>query len=328
MALNGASLRAYDGEVHAIIGGNGSGKSTLAKVISGVLIPDSGQVSIFGKSASSPVEAKALGIANVYQEVLVTDECSVLDNLYIGADNLFSATIGPEEKVAKASALMGELLGFDLDLATLVGDLPLSIKQWITIARALLTDPKILILDESSAALDFDSTERLFQKMRELKEQGASILMVSHRIAELVRIADRATVLRDGVDVGSLQREEITEAVIFELIAGPDEVVVRHLAPALHHRRSGVRAEQAAAATAQRHRKHKHEREAGNCGPGGAQCQPCWAKLPGPVLQPRNVLSRLVEPIVDHVNLWIDRTMPEWLPADRPADRRTDRTVM
>ena len=222
VALNGASLRAYDGEVHAIIGGNGSGKSTLAKVISGVLIPDSGQVSIFGKSASSPVEAKALGIANVYQEVLVTDECSVLDNLYIGADNLFSANIGPEEKVAKASALMGELLGFDLDLGTPVGDLPLSIKQWITIARALLTDPKVLILDESSAALDFDSTERLFQKMRELKEQGASILMVSHRIAELVRIADRATVLRDGVDVGSLQKEEITEAGIFELIAGPE----------------------------------------------------------------------------------------------------------
>ena len=222
VALNGASLRAYEGEVHAIIGGNGSGKSTLAKVISGVLIPDSGQVSIFGVSASSPVEAKALGIANVYQEVLVTDECSVLDNLYIGADNLFSSNFSREEKVAKASSLMGELLGFDLDLETPVGDLPLSIKQWITIARALLTDPKVLILDESSAALDFESTERLFRKMRELKSRGASILMVSHRIAELVRIADRATVLRDGVDVGSLQKEEITEARIFELIAGPE----------------------------------------------------------------------------------------------------------
>jgi ribose transport system ATP-binding protein len=222
VALNGASLRAYEGEVHAIIGGNGSGKSTLAKVISGVLIPDSGQVSIFGVSASSPVEAKALGIANVYQEVLVTDECSVLDNLYIGADNLFSSNFSREEKVAKASSLMGELLGFDLDLETPVGDLPLSIKQWITIARALLTDPKVLILDESSAALDFESTERLFRKMRELKSRGTSILMVSHRIAELVRIADRATVLRDGVDVGSLQKEEITEARIFELIAGPE----------------------------------------------------------------------------------------------------------
>jgi Raf kinase inhibitor-like YbhB/YbcL family protein len=222
VALNGASLRAYEGEVHAIIGGNGSGKSTLAKVISGVLIPDSGQVSIFGKSASSPLEAKALGIADVYQEVLVTDECSVLDNLYIGADNLFSANIGQEEKIRKATVLMHELLGFDLDLETPVGDLPLSIKQWITIARALLTDPKVLILDESSAALDFDSTERLFRKMRELKNKGASILMVSHRIAELVRIADRATVLRDGVDVGFLQKEEITVSRIFELIAGPE----------------------------------------------------------------------------------------------------------
>ena len=113
------------------------------------------------------------------------------------------------------ATLMRELLGFELDLETPVGDLPLSIKQWITIARALLTDPKLLILDESSAALDFDSTERLFQKMRELKKRGASILMVSHRIAELVRIADRATVLRDGIDVGSLQKDEITEARIF-----------------------------------------------------------------------------------------------------------------
>ena len=193
VALNGASLRAYEGEVHAIIGGNGSGKSTLAKVISGVLIPDSGQVSIFGKSASSPVEARALGIANVYQEVLVADEFSVLDNLYIGADNLFSANMSPEEKVRKATVLMRELLGFDLDLATPVGELPLSIKQWITIARALLTNPKVLILDKSSAALDFELTERLFRKMRQLKKAGASILIVTHRIAELMRIADRAT---------------------------------------------------------------------------------------------------------------------------------------
>src|SRR5579883_2262440 len=125
VALNGASMRAYEGEVHAIIGGNGSGKSTLAKVIAGVLIPDSGQISIFGKSATSPVEAKALGIANVYQEVLVADECSVLDNLYLGADNLFSATLGQDERVDRAAALMRELLNFDLDLRTPVGDLPL-----------------------------------------------------------------------------------------------------------------------------------------------------------------------------------------------------------
>lgn len=222
VALGGASLRAYEGEVHAIIGGNGSGKSTLAKVISGVLIPDSGQVSILGKTATSPVEARALGIANVFQEVLVAEELTVLDNLYLGADNLFNSAASAEEKIASASQLLRELLGFDLDLTIAVGELPLSLKQWITIARALLTNPKVLILDESSAALDFESTERLFRKMRQLKKAGATILIVTHRIAELIRIADRATVLRDGMDVGCLTKEEITEHRIMELIAGPE----------------------------------------------------------------------------------------------------------
>lgn len=228
VALSGASLRAFAGEVHAIIGGNGSGKSTLAKVISGVLIPDSGQVSILGKSATSPVEARELGVANVFQEVLVADECSVLDNLYLGSDGLFGASMNQEEKRRKADALLRDLLGEPLDLDTPVGELPLSLKQWITIGRALLTDPKVLILDESSAALDFDSTERLFRKMRELKKRGVSILIVTHRIAELVRIADRATVLRDGRDVGALEKEEITEARILELIAGPEREKVMH----------------------------------------------------------------------------------------------------
>jgi len=220
VALAGVNLKAFAGEVHAIVGGNGSGKSTLAKVMSGVLIPDSGQISIFGKSATSPVEARALGVANVFQEVLVADACSVLDNLYLGTDNLFSAPLRRDEKIGRAEALLAELLGYELDPDMLVGDLPLSTKQWITIARALLTEPRVLILDESSAALDFDSTERLFRKMRRLKQAGATILIVTHRIAELVRIADRATVLRDGVDVGCLGREEITEERILELIAG------------------------------------------------------------------------------------------------------------
>ncbi|WP_420394505.1 YbhB/YbcL family Raf kinase inhibitor-like protein [Acuticoccus sp.] len=130
-------------------------------------------------------------------------------------------TLTREEKERQASSLLRDLLGFDLDLSATVGDLPLSLKQWITIARALLTEPKVLILDESSAALDFDATERLFRKMRELTARGAAVLIVTHRVAELVRIADRATVLRDGVDVGCLEREEITEARILELIAGP-----------------------------------------------------------------------------------------------------------
>jgi len=222
VALENVRLRAFTGEVHAIIGGNGSGKSTLAKVISGVLTPDRGQVSIFGKSASSPSESKALGIANVFQEVLVADECSVLDNLFLGADGLFEAAEPREVREKRASRILYELLGFDLSPDAIVGDLPLSIKQCITIARGMLTNPRVLILDESSAALDFGATERLFSKIRELKAQACAIFVVTHRIAELVRIADRATVLRDGVSVGTLERDEITEENILHLIAGPE----------------------------------------------------------------------------------------------------------
>lgn len=222
VALDRVSLRAYEGEVHAIIGGNGSGKSTLAKVISGVLVPDQGQVSIFGKSATTPSESRALGIANVYQEVLVADECSVMDNLFLGADGLFGAAESHEVRYERARKVMGDLLGFDLDPDTIVGELPLSIKQWITIARGMLTNPRVLILDESSAALDFESTERLFAKMREMKKDGCAIFIVTHRIAELVRIADRATVLRDGVSVGTLDKQDITEENILRLIAGPE----------------------------------------------------------------------------------------------------------
>ncbi len=222
VALDKVSLRAYEGEVHAIIGGNGSGKSTLAKVISGVLVPDQGQVSIFGKSATTPSESKALGIANVYQEVLVADECSIIDNLFLGADGLLGTAESHEVRYVRAQEVMSDLLGFDIDPDTIVGDLPLSIKQWITIARGILTNPRVLILDESSAALDFEATERLFAKMRELKATGCAIFIVTHRIAELVRIADRATVLRDGISVGTLEKHEITEENILHMIAGPE----------------------------------------------------------------------------------------------------------
>lgn len=221
VALDDCNLKAYEGEVHAIVGGNGSGKSTLAKVLSGVLIPDSGQVLVLGEMARTPVEARRLGICNVFQEVLVAEGCSVLDNLYLGQDGLFSSVAHREEKIERASRFMRDLLGFDLDLSATVSELPLSLKQWITIARGMLAEPKVLILDESSAALDYESTERLFRKIRELKAGGTSVLIVTHRIAELVRIADRATVLRDGQDVGNLAKEEITEQRILELVAGP-----------------------------------------------------------------------------------------------------------
>ncbi|MFB2553599.1 sugar ABC transporter ATP-binding protein [Ensifer soli] len=221
-ALDGASFSARAGEIHAIVGGNGCGKSTMAKVVSGVLPIDSGSVSILGETPSTPAESRALGISTVYQEVLVADESSVVDNIFMGADRLFTKTLSQERKVSRAAELMEELAGEPVDPHALVGTLPLGLKQWITIARALLSEPKILILDESSAALDFDSTERLFSRMRGLRDRGTTILIVTHRIAELVRISDRATVFRDGRDVGVLEKADITEKNLLALMTGED----------------------------------------------------------------------------------------------------------
>jgi ribose transport system ATP-binding protein len=123
-------------------------------------------------------------------------------------------------RLRAAEALMEDLTGGHVDCEDLVGTLPLSIKQWITIGRALLIRPRILILDESSAALDLDSTERLFAKMRELRDQGSAVLIVTHRIAELIKISDRATVMRDGRDVGVLDRQDITEKNLLQLMTG------------------------------------------------------------------------------------------------------------
>ena len=221
-ALDNCSFSARAGEIHAIVGGNGCGKSTLAKIISGVLPIDHGQFSILGETPSTPAESRAVGIATVYQEVLVADESTVMDNLFMGTDALFTKNNSFNQKVAQSAAMMRELAGEEIDPFSLVGTLPLGIKQWITIGRSLLRDPKILILDESSAALDFDSTERLFAKMRELRDKGTTILIVTHRIAELIRISDRATVLRDGRDVGVLDKSQIDEKNLLELITGDD----------------------------------------------------------------------------------------------------------
>jgi ribose transport system ATP-binding protein len=219
-ALDGCNFSANLGEIHAIVGGNGCGKSTLAKVLSGVLPADGGRVTVLGRAPASPHEARDLGVATVFQEVLVADDCSVVDNLFMGSDGLFSQSTSSAAKIKAATALMAELTGTRIDVLGLVGLLPLSLKQWITIGRALLRKPKVLILDESSAALDLDSTERLFAKMRELREAGSAVLIVTHRIAELIRISDRATVLRDGRDVGVLEKRDITEKNLLALMTG------------------------------------------------------------------------------------------------------------
>ena len=223
-ALNGVNFNANFGEIHAIVGGNGCGKSTLAKVMSGVLPIDKGKVSVLGHTPTSPVMARNMGIATVFQEVMIAEEASVIDNLFVGSDDFWWKNFTQREKVLKAQEIMEDLVGEYVDPYTQAFNLSLPIKAWITIARAFLREnTKVLILDESSAALDFDSTERLFKKMRELRDNGVAVFIVTHRIAELVRISDKATVMRDGKDVGVLEKKDLNEKNLIGLMTGRTE---------------------------------------------------------------------------------------------------------
>jgi len=223
-ALDGVNFSANFGEIHAIVGPNGCGKSTLAKVMSGVLPIDKGKVSVMGSFPTSPVMARDLGIATVFQEMMIAEEASVVDNLFVGSDDFWHKNLTQREKVLKAQELMEDLAGEYIDPYAQALDLSLPIKAWITIGRAILRENiKVLILDESSASLDFDSTERLFKKIRELRDSGMAVFIVTHRIAELIRVSDKATVMRDGKDVGILEKKDLTEKNLISLMTGKTE---------------------------------------------------------------------------------------------------------
>lgn len=222
-ALAGCSLELRSGEVHAIAGENGSGKSTLVKVLSGALMADGGTIALDGEETrgfSSPAEAQGLGIATVFQETLVIETLNVLENVWLGMDgDLLRHRVAAETRRAEAAKVLDGLLGRSLDLGADVGSLDLSVRQAIVVARALVRRPRVLILDESTSALDVELRDRLLATVRELRDKGVAIVFITHRMDEVEAVADRVTVLRSGRDAGTLAGSEIETGRIVELMS-------------------------------------------------------------------------------------------------------------
>lgn len=229
-ALSACNLTLRAGRIQAVIGENGSGKSTLVKVLTGVVQPDKGSVLIDGAPVhlAAPKRARQAGIATTFQEVLVVEHLSLLDNLWLGQDGLFSRQVEAGRRRAESEAVLRELLGDALpDLSTRISDLDLGMRQAAVIARSLLLKPRLLILDEATAALDIAVRDRLFATLRERTARGLAVLFITHKMDEIAALSDEVTVLRSGETVATLPIAEVTPAKMLALMSGRSEPLPR-----------------------------------------------------------------------------------------------------
>jgi ribose transport system ATP-binding protein len=210
-ALSGASLSVRPGEVHALMGANGAGKSTLVKILTGAVRPDTGTILVGGEpySARSPAEARRGGIVSVYQEPALVPDLDITSNLRL--------TRTPVEAFRHWLAQLG-IEG--LDLGDLARDQPLATLRVIDLARALAIEPTVLMLDEMTAALPADLTEKVLEVIGGLRGSDRCVVFISHRLIEIAAVCDRATVLREGETVGVVDVNEGSEERIVALMLG------------------------------------------------------------------------------------------------------------
>lgn len=210
-ALRDASLSVRAGEVHALMGANGAGKSTLVKILTGAIRQDSGRILIRGqeRKVHSPAEARHTGLVPVYQEPSLIPDLDIAANLRLGAT--------PVEPFLN---WVRELGVADLDLQELARNMPLAVLRVLDLARALASEPDVLLLDEITAALPTDLAEKVMGVVRQQSAAGRSVIFISHRFLEISALCDRATVLRDGETVGVVDIAPGVEETIVELMLG------------------------------------------------------------------------------------------------------------
>ncbi|WP_034925234.1 sugar ABC transporter ATP-binding protein [Gillisia sp. CAL575] len=219
--LENVNIKVKPGEIHALLGENGAGKSTLIKILSGVHPKDSGKIVLNGKEINpkNPHEGQVLGISVVYQELSLVNDLSVAENIYL--HKLGSRKFWMNwKKITQDAQELIDSLGFKIDASAKVRSLSIVQKQVVEIAKALSEDTKVLVLDEPTTVFDPTDIKKLFENLFKLKEKGISIIYISHHLDEIFKIADSVTVLRDGVDTGSMAVSDTNKDGVIRLMIG------------------------------------------------------------------------------------------------------------
>ncbi|MFR5601335.1 MAG: sugar ABC transporter ATP-binding protein [Lachnospiraceae bacterium] len=223
--LKEVDLEIHKGEIHALVGENGAGKSTIIKIISGVYKKDSGTILLDGKEVNfiDPKEAMDAGIRVIHQEINMVKTLTVAENIFLGNYPTTKwGSIGWKKLNEDARSVL-EILGDYVDVQKIVARLSIAEQQMIEIAKALSVSPKILIMDEPTAALNDQETETLFQLLERLKKEGVAIIYITHRFSEIYRLADCATVMRDGETVTTLPAGQLNDDTLVSLMVGQNK---------------------------------------------------------------------------------------------------------
>ena len=223
-ALTNVSLTVYPGEIHALMGENGAGKSTLMKILSGAYQADpGGEIRINGQPVAidGPLTARHHGISIIYQELSLAPNLTVAENMLLGREHK-SGPMVDRRSMEQACQTVLDRLGVHFKATTKVSELSMAERQLVEIARALIANSRILVMDEPTTSLSSRETEAMFALVRQLRAEGLAIIYISHRMAEIYELAERVSVLRDGSYVGTLVGDEISAERLVQMMVGRD----------------------------------------------------------------------------------------------------------
>lgn len=221
--LRDVNLQLKKGEVHVLLGENGAGKSTLIKIISGYHQPDKGgEIYVEGekKEFSSPKQPKDAGIHTIYQELTLCKDMTVAENIVIDKQDQFNGFMLKGKEFRKIAADVLKKLGTDISPNEMVRNLSVAQQQLVEIGKAISADAKVIIMDEPTASISQKDSERLLEIVKQLRDEGVTIIYISHRLAEITEIADRITVLRDGSQIETVDADNVTVPQLIALMVG------------------------------------------------------------------------------------------------------------